>query len=766
MISMPQIQSIRSRRRNGESIASIARSERVSEPTVRKYLRVDDLSARPPVRRRRGSVIDEWLPVIEGMLAEDRETWRKQRHTATRIHERLRDEYGAGVSLSTVTRTVARLKREFMAEREMGFLDLSWHPGECQADFGQVDVRYRGVVTRMRHFVLDFPYSNIGPSQLMPGENAECTCQALRNLFEWLGGVPERIVYDNAAGVGRKWFDRIRLTRLFQAFQAHYGFEYTFCNPYSGHEKGAVEARVGAVRRRLFVPVPGVWSLDSFNLRLPGRCLELGDKDHYRKGESQTGLFDEDRKALLPLPAKPFDVVTWTRMKADKYGNVTVQGRHRYAAGPEHAGHEMIVGLRALEVEILDAEGKRVITHPRSYGDKPTDSGDPSSQLGLLCDRPAAWRNSRVRDAMPDPLREWIDAQDEATRRDSLRALLHADGESGWRAAVAGMPGDPRIHRRHGPGRGMSGRGTPRLGPGTRGLRRPRGPERIRHRLHQGGRVNQKNGRTDPGPLRERARSLFISQATIDETLEWATPRQLDAIDRMLATELANREASKRARLMRQARFPVPKSLDGYDFANVRLPDGYTKEQLTGLDFAAKAQDLVFYGKTGRGKTHLATALGMLAIEQGRSVRFRQTAELVLQLGKAKRDGALDSLLRDLARADLIILDEFGYVPFDIDGARLLYQIIAGSYERRSIIFTTNIESGKWGTIFADDKLAAAIIDRIVHHGRLIEFTGPSRRVSQALMFGKTDNQQNKPPAGTPHAENRKKLVTKHETPT
>ena len=131
----------------------------------------------------------------------------------------------------------------------------------------------------------------------------------------------------------------------------------------------------------------------------------------------------------------------------------------------------------------------------------------------------------------------------------------------------------------------------------------------------------------------------------------------------------------------------------------------------------------------------------MLAIEQGRSVRFRQTAELVLQLGKAKRDGALDSLLRDLARADLIILDEFGYVPFDIDGARLLYQIIAGSYERRSIIFTTNIEFSKWGTIFADDTLAAAIIDRIVHHGRLIECTGPSRRVSQALMFGKTDNQ-------------------------
>ena len=91
-------------------------------------------------------------------------------------------------------------------------------------------------------------------------------------------------------------------------------------------------------------------------------------------------------------------------------------------------------------------------------------------------------------------------------------------------------------------------------------------------------------------------------------------------------------------------------------------------------------------------------------------------------------------MLRDIGRADLIILDEFGYVPFDIDGARLLYQIIAGSYERRSIIFTTNIEFSKWGTVFADDKLAAAIIDRIVHHGRIVRFRGESYRNSHSLM--------------------------------
>lgn len=272
----------------------------------------------------------------------------------------------------------------------------------------------------------------------------------------------------------------------------------------------------------------------------------------------------------------------------------------------------------------------------------------------------------------------------------------------------------------------------------------PVDPTRIRPgvRREGGQRMNQRNEeRTDIDRLRARARALFISQATIDDLLAWATPRQLQAVDRLLRTELDNRETAKRARLLRRARFPVPKTLDGYDFTNVKLPDGYARDELLSLDFVGRAQDLVFYGKTGRGKTHLATALGMSAIDRGMNVRFLPTAELVLQLGRAKREGTLETMLKDIAKADLIILDEFGYVPFDVDGARLLYQVIAGSYERRSIILTTNIEFSKWGTIFADDKLAASIIDRIVHHGRLIEFTGQSHRISQALMFGKPQNQ-------------------------
>ena len=235
----------------------------------------------------------------------------------------------------------------------------------------------------------------------------------------------------------------------------------------------------------------------------------------------------------------------------------------------------------------------------------------------------------------------------------------------------------------------------------------------------------------------ERARSLFISRATVEWFLGEATPGQLEACSGMLARELESRERSKRARLLRQARFPVPKSLEGFDWSNVGFPDGWGREEMASLAFVEAAEDLVLHGPTGRGKTHVATALGIEATRRGIPVRFYQTAQLALQLGKAKREGSLDRLMAEIGRCGLVILDEFGYVPFDVDGARLLYQVIADSYERRSIVFTTNVEFSRWGTVLADDKLAAAIVDRVVHHGRLVEFGGPSHRLEHALMLGK-----------------------------
>ena len=154
----------------------------------------------------------------------------------------------------------------------------------------------------------------------------------------------------------------------------------------------------------------------------------------------------------------------------------------------------------------------------------------------------------------------------------------------------------------------------------------------------------------------------------------------------MLARELGSRERPKRERLLRQARFPVPKAVEGFDWSGVRFPEGWGRDEMLSPGFVGRAEDLVFHGPTGRGKTHVATALGIEATRRGVPVRFFQTAALVLQLGKAKREGALDRLLADIGRAELVVLDEFGYVPFDVDGARLLYQVISDSYERRPAI--------------------------------------------------------------------------------
>ena len=241
--------------------------------------------------------------------------------------------------------------------------------------------------------------------------------------------------------------------------------------------------------------------------------------------------------------------------------------------------------------------------------------------------------------------------------------------------------------------------------------------------------------------LRERffshARTMFFSRDTIDCYLDSATLGQIQATLSMFEHEVVVRESARKGRLLRKAKFPIHKSLADFDFSEIHFPDGYSKEDMLSLDFVRHAQDFVFFGKTGRGKTHLAIALGLACVEAQMAVRFFSTADLVLSLGKAKREEKLDSLLKELMRADVIILDEFGYVPLDIDGARLLYQVISSSYETRSIIFTTNIEFSRWGTVFADEKLAAATVDRVVHHGRLIEFGGSSKRMDRSLMLGK-----------------------------
>ncbi|OUO21811.1 ATP-binding protein [Collinsella sp. An307] len=219
---------------------------------------------------------------------------------------------------------------------------------------------------------------------------------------------------------------------------------------------------------------------------------------------------------------------------------------------------------------------------------------------------------------------------------------------------------------------------------------------------------------------------------------ETAIPGQLSACSSMLARELESRERSKRARLLRQARFPVPKAAEGFDGSLVRFPEGWGREEMLSLDFVGHAEDLVFHGPTGRGKTHMVTALGVEATRRGIPVRFYQTASLVLQLGKAKREGPWTGWWRTSGAHRWSYRTSSATFPSTSTGPPALYQVISDSYERRNVVFTTNVEFSKWGTVFANDKLAAAIVDRVVHHGRLVGFGGPSRRLEQSLMLGKS----------------------------
>ena len=241
----------------------------------------------------------------------------------------------------------------------------------------------------------------------------------------------------------------------------------------------------------------------------------------------------------------------------------------------------------------------------------------------------------------------------------------------------------------------------------------------------------------DIAAARGLMRSMYFSNDTTDRFLSTATAGQVKAVSDMIAYELSLRERRRRERLIRKARFPQMKSFEGYDFSQVAMPEGYSVEDLKSLGFVDAAQDFVFHGQTGRGKTHLAIAIGVACAARGDEVRFFTAAELVLALAKANRSGDLETMLKDMARAKLVIVDELGYVPLDREGARLLFQVLGDCYEKRSLVITTNIEFSKWGVVFGDDKMAQALIDRVMHHGRLVEFNGTSKRMEHALMLGR-----------------------------
>lgn len=220
----------------------------------------------------------------------------------------------------------------------------------------------------------------------------------------------------------------------------------------------------------------------------------------------------------------------------------------------------------------------------------------------------------------------------------------------------------------------------------------------------------------------EAVRSCSLTTAVLEEWSRLDTPKQVEYLACYLEAERSSREASKRATLLRRCAPPAPKTFDGYDWSAVSWPEGMGRESLPAL-----------MGDVGTGKTHMASALCALACERRLEARFFTASSLVMRLRRARDDGRLDREAALIGKARLLVIDELGFLPLDADGARLLFQVFADAYERQSVVITTNLEFSRWGSVFGDDQMAA-VIDRIVHHGRLVQFRGESYRVRHALM--------------------------------
>lgn len=234
--------------------------------------------------------------------------------------------------------------------------------------------------------------------------------------------------------------------------------------------------------------------------------------------------------------------------------------------------------------------------------------------------------------------------------------------------------------------------------------------------------------------IRANCRKLYLTSSIPDMVDKEGKPKQAEFLRDALRRELAARDENRRKRLMKKAGFPVIKSFEEYDYGKITIPPALSREQLETADFVKEHQNLVLYGPVGTGKTHMAIAAGIEACERGYQTKFYTVTELVLKLSEARKNGTLEKLRADLKKQDLLILDEWGYVPVDRDGSQLLFRVISDSYESKSLILTTNLEFSKWGSVFTDDQMAAAMIDRLVHHGHLLIFEGNSYRMEHALM--------------------------------
>ena len=234
--------------------------------------------------------------------------------------------------------------------------------------------------------------------------------------------------------------------------------------------------------------------------------------------------------------------------------------------------------------------------------------------------------------------------------------------------------------------------------------------------------------------LFEICKKMRLSRNLAERALTIEPCGNLEFLHKLLSEELAYRDARRNAGLIKAAGFYSVKSLDGFITNDIQFPVGAGLDELMSLDFVGEKWNVCMYGGMGTGKTWLSSALGVHACECGIPVKFFRTAALVNGLSEAKASGNLSKYLDKIEKADVLVLDEFGYVPLDRIGAQLLYEVVSECYEKKSIILNTNLEFSHWVNILYDQKMTAALITRLLHHCHLLLFTGPDMRLKESSI--------------------------------
>ena len=248
--------------------------------------------------------------------------------------------------------------------------------------------------------------------------------------------------------------------------------------------------------------------------------------------------------------------------------------------------------------------------------------------------------------------------------------------------------------------------------------------------------------------LTENLKTLRLSAIAthLEEQLRQAREKRCDFDEFLLGLtelELQVRGETRLKKRLREANFPLIKTLGGFDFAAATGLDGRLIAELAGGEYIRQKRNVILAGKTGTGKTHLATGMGIEACKQGVRTCFISACALVNKLVEARDQRDLSRLMKQMARYGLLIVDELGYVPFSKEGAELLFQTLAQRHERGSVIITTNLGFGDWTQVFADPNLTAALLDRLTHKAHIINCTWESYRFKETMKMQKLTKSNN-----------------------